>query len=140
MSDDDVFGPIDFLLLEFPDREPTGETAAALVDLVESDTIRLYDLAAIRKDASGIVEGFEISDLGFAAIAGARSGLLSEDDISEAAVAMEPSTVAVLLVYENRWAVPFVRAAHGAGGQVIASARIPATDIMAALDALDASN
>ena len=29
-----VIGPIDFVLLEFPDQKPTGETAAALLDLV----------------------------------------------------------------------------------------------------------
>jgi hypothetical protein len=32
MSDDiDALGPIDFVLLEFPDQDPTGETAAGFV-------------------------------------------------------------------------------------------------------------
>lgn len=142
LTDDDVHGPIDFVLLEFPDQEPTGAAAAALLDLVADDTIRLYDLLAIRKGAGGDVEAIEISELGgdgigFADLAGARSGLLGDDDVTEAAAALEPGTIAVLLVYENRWAVPFVRAALGAGGQMVASARIPAEDVMAALDALE---
>lgn len=142
---DTAMGPVDFVLLEFPDQEPSGETAAALIDLVEAGTIRLYDVLAVRKAADGTVSGFEISDLGsegtgFAVFAGARSGLLGDDDIAEAAAAMSPGTIAVLLVYENAWAAPFVAAARRAGGEMIASARIPAQDIMDALDALDAED
>ena len=142
MNDYDAIGPIDYVLLEFPDQAPSGEPAAALADLIEAGVINLYDIVAIRKDADGNVSGFEIADLGdgttgFAAFAGARSGLLGEDDVDEAASAMEPGTIAVLLIYENAWAAPFVAAAARAGGQMIASARIPAGDIMAMLDELE---
>jgi hypothetical protein len=51
---------------------------------------------------------------------------------------MERGTLAVLIVYENTWAVPFVSAAMESGGQLIAGARIPAQDVMDALDALEA--
>ena len=50
---------------------------------------------------------------------------------------MEPGTSAALIVYENSWAVPFVGAVRAAGGELIASARIPAPDVVAALDALE---
>lgn len=50
---------------------------------------------------------------------------------------MEPGTVAALIVYENLWAAPFVSAVRNSGGELIASARIPATDVIAALDALE---
>jgi hypothetical protein len=139
----DVYGPIDFVLLEFPVDRLTGEAASALLDLVESGTIRLYDLMVIRKDADGSVAALELSDtsladdLGLGRFAGARSGLLGDDDLAEAAAAMEPNTLAALIVYENSWAIPFVRAARNSGGEVIASARIPAQDIMDALEALE---
>ncbi|WP_343994938.1 DUF6325 family protein, partial [Terrabacter terrae] len=74
---------------------------------------------------------------GFAYFSGARSGLLGQDDVGEAAGAMSPGTVAALIVYENTWAAPFVAAARGSGGEVIASARIPATEIMAAIESLE---
>jgi hypothetical protein len=51
---------------------------------------------------------------------------------------MEPGTLAVLIVYENTWAIPFIVAARESGGEVIASARIPAQDLMDAVDALEA--
>jgi len=145
MSDDnsEVIGPIDFVLLEFPDQHPTGEAAAALLSLVDNGTIRLYDITAIRKAADGAVSGFEVAELDgvgttFSVFAGARSGLIGDDDIAEAAAAMEPGTIAVLLVYENTWATPFIGAAHRAGGQLIASARLSAQSIIDRLDALDA--
>lgn len=135
----DAAGPIDFLLLEFPGDQPLDEPAAELLALVDSGQVALYDLVAIRKHVDGAFSGIELSqvDPAFATFEGARSGLLDDDDLATAAAAMEPGTRAVLLVFENRWAAPFVGAALRAGGDVVASARIPATDVMAALDALD---
>lgn len=146
MSATAVHGPIDFVLIEFATDRVTGAAAEALMDLVERGVIRVYDLLVIRKDEDGTFSGVEISDLaadqvgGFNAFAGARSGLLDDDDLRQAADAMKPGTIAALVVYENAWAVPFVAAARDAGGQLIASARIPAQDVMDALDALEASN
>lgn len=140
----DVFGPIDFLLIEFAEENLTGEAGPALLDLVERGIIRLYDLLVIRKGEDGSVETLELTDPtgvgGIAYFAGASTGLLGDDDVREAAEAMVPGTVAALIVYENTWAVPFVAAARNSGGEVIASARIPAADVMAALDALEAND
>jgi len=142
----DVIGPVDFLILEFDPERATGEAAAAMLDLVERGIVRIWDLVIVEKQADGTFAGVDIVDVsaegvgGFAAFSGARSGLLGDDDIAEAANAMEPGTMAALLVYENAWAVPFVRAAMNMDAQVIASARIPADEIMAALDALEAAD
>lgn len=143
----DVHGPIDFVLMEFPRDRLTGEAALALLDLVERGIIRLYDLVVLSKGDDGSFEVLELSASGdnpdgweaFAAFAGARSGLLGDDDLRDAVAAMEPNTVAALVVYENSWAVPFVAAARGSGGEVVASARIPAADVMDTLEALEAA-
>jgi hypothetical protein len=142
----DVNGPIDFLLLEFSSEKMNGEAAAALFELVEQGIIRLYDLLVIRKESDGSVVAVELNDVTadgigeFSVFAGARSGLLGDDDLAEAGSAMEPGTTAALLVYENAWAIPFITAARKADAQVIASARIPADAVMAALDELDAAD
>ena len=136
-------GPIDFVLIEFAGDRPTGPAADALMDLVDQGIVRIYDLLAIRKEHDGSFAGIDITDLsadhigGFTAFAGAQSGLLGDDDVRQAADAMQPGTVAALIVYENAWAIPFVAAARDAGGQLIASARIPAQDVMDALDAAE---
>ncbi len=144
MSDVDVHGPIDFILLEFKDENLDGSIAQEVLALVDAGIVALYDVLIIRKDEDGTFSGVALEDVapdhlgGFAAFAGARSGLIGDEDIAEAASAMEPGTVAALLVYENAWARPFVGAVLRAEGEVIASARIPATVVMEAIEALEA--
>jgi hypothetical protein len=138
-------GPIDFVLIEFSPDRLTGEVAPALQDLVDRGVVRLLDLMVISKADDGTVTSVDFSDTarigpGFAAFTGARSGLISEDDMREAAGAMRAGTVAALLVYENSWAVPFVGAVASSGGELIASARIPAPVVMAVLDALESQS
>jgi hypothetical protein len=132
---------VDFVLIEFQGDRLSGEVAPALVDLVERGIIRLYDLMVVSKAEDGSVEALELKDPAGAAeftyFAGAQSGLLGDDDLHQAAEAMEAGTVAALIVYENTWAVPFVEAAMHSGGELIASARIPAPDIMRALEELE---
>ncbi len=138
-------GPIDYLIVEWPGRQPTGEAMPHLIDLVDRGLIRVLDLAFIVKADDGSVAALEISDLGeeveaFAAFEGASSGLLSDDDISEAGAALEPGTSAALLVFENRWAGPFAAAVRRSGGQLVASGRIPIQAVLAALDAVEAES
>jgi len=144
-TDHDVAGPVDFILLEFENGDHMdGSAAAALLDLVDRGVVTVLDLLVIRKDADGSFSGIEIEDLsadqigGITAFAGARSGLLGDDDLADAANALAPGTVGALIVYENAWARPFVAAAHNAGAQVVASARIPADAVNEALELLDA--
>ena len=137
-------GPIDYLLVEWPGRQPNGEVAPHLVELVDRGLIRILDLAFVAKDEDGTVAGLELSDLGDGAaelevFEGASSGLLSDDDLTEAAAALEPGTSAALLVFENPWAPPFAAAARRSGGQLVASGRIPVEDVLAALDAAEAN-
>lgn len=141
----DVYGPIDYVLIEFPAERLTGAVAPALMDLVDRGVVRLLDLVVISKDADGSVAGVEVTDpagpgAGFEYFAGARSGLLGDEDMRAAAEAMRPGTVAALIVYENAWAVPFVGAVLDSGGELIASARIPAPEVMAALDDLESES
>lgn len=138
----EIHGPIDYVLMEFPKERLTGEAAAALMDLVEQGIIRLYDLVVLSRNEDESFEVLELSEAGlytggFVAFSGARSGILGDDDLREAALAMAPNTVAALVVYENTWAIPFVAAARNSGGDVIASARIPATYVMETLEALE---
>jgi len=140
---EDALGPIDFLLLELDPEHLDGSIAAALMDLVDRGVVSVLDLLVIRKDADGTVVIVDIDGLsadavgGFTLFVGASSGLLGDDDVAEAGHALEPSRTAALLVYENTWARGFVAAATAAGAQLVASARIPATAVNEALDAMD---
>jgi Family of unknown function (DUF6325) len=135
-------GPIDYLLIEWPGRQPTGEVAPHVIDLVDRGLIRVLDFALIAKGDDGSVVALEISDLGdeFAVFEGASSGLLAAEDVEEAAGALEAGTSAALLVFENRWAAPFAAAVRRSGGQLVASGRIPIQAILAALDAAETAS
>jgi len=140
---EDVVGPIDYLAVEFPGAKLKGEALSALLDLVSAGTIRVLDLRVARVDTDGTVTAAEITDLDgdgtldLAVFSGVVSGLIDDDDVAESASLIEPGSAVGLLLYENTWARPFVSALKRADAEVIASGRIPATDVMAALDELD---
>jgi Family of unknown function (DUF6325) len=142
VNDNEIeMGPIDYVLVEWPDRQPDGSALPHLVDLVDRGLIRLLDLVVVVKGEDGSVATAEIADLGdeFAVFEGASSGLIGDEDLTEAAGALEPGTTAALLVYENTWAAPFATAVRRSGGQLVASGRIPVTDVIAALDELESA-
>ena len=137
-------GPIDYLVVEWPGRQPTGAAAPYLLDLVDQGLIRILDLAFIAKGEDGSVVGIDIAEVGnevteFAVFEGASSGLIGDEDIERAAGVLEPGTSAALLVYENTWAAPFATAVRRGGGELVASGRIPVEDLLAALDAAEAN-
>jgi len=143
-TDDIEMGPIDYVLVEWPGKQPDGQIAPHLVDLVDRGLIRILDLAFLAKGEDGTIEALELSDIGGDAaeltiFEGAATGLLDEEDHAEAGAALEPGTSAALLVYENTWAAPFATAVRRSGGQLVASGRIPIEDVLAALDAVEAT-
>jgi hypothetical protein len=134
-------GPIDFVIVEFPAGQSsfTGEIADELVKLVEAGTIRLIDAIVLVKDAAGDVDALELSDLDdlgpLATLEAELAEFLAEEDVADLAAAMDPGSVAGVIVYENVWAAPFAAAARRAGGRLIADGRIHTQAIAAALEA-----
>lgn len=140
-TDVDALGPVDWIVVEFPGSRFKGEIVPVLDDLVERDLIRVLDLLVLKKEPDGTLQAFELSDLDDSEIGGLRSYetelamLLSEDDVNAVAAAIEPGSSAAVLVWENRWAAPFGTAVRRAGGQLVASGRIPVQAILAASEA-----
>jgi hypothetical protein len=135
-------GPVDYLVMEWKADQPvTGEALGLILDLVDRGIIRLLDLAFLAKDEDGTVSAVDLAELGdetAAQFEGASSGLLGQQDLEEAATALEPGTVAGVLVWENTWAAPVAAALRRSGGQLVATGRIPIQDIIDSLDELEA--
>jgi hypothetical protein len=140
-----LVGPIDYLAVEIPGARMQGKAFDALLDLVSRGLIRILDLRVAQIDDDGSVIAAEIADfdgdgtLDLAVFSGVSSGLLGDDDLSEAARLVEPGNAVALLLYENTWAGPFVAALRDTGAELIASGRIPAPDVIALLDELEAA-
>ena len=138
-------GPIDYVVIEWPRQQPVGDAAPLILDAVERGIIRILDVALLAKDSDGTIATLDLGALnggsagGFADFEGASTGLISEDDLEDAAAVLEPGTSAAVLVWENRWAAPIATALRRSGGQLVASGRIPIQGILASLDAAEAA-
>jgi hypothetical protein len=145
MTDEDVdeLGPVDYLVVEFPADKAnfSGEMAAELSALVGRGLVRVLDLLILKKNDDGSVEGFESHEFGddelgeLRALEDELALLLAEEDVESIGAALEPGSVAAVLVYENAWAAPFGAAVRRSGGQLVASGRIPIQALAAALEA-----
>lgn len=143
---DDDLGPVDVAVIAFPAEAPmTGDAIPLFVDLVDRGIIRLLDVRFVIKNPDGTFAGFDARNLGekgfsdFTVFEGASSGLLSDSDLALAADEIEPGAAAVMLVYENRWAAPFIAAVRRNGGVPVAFERISVPDLIDALDAAEAA-
>jgi hypothetical protein len=115
-----------------------GKVRRLVFAFVSLDFIPLEPYFRIARQ-SGAIEAMELSDLDdlgpFQKLEAELAEFLAEDDVEHLAAAMDPGSVAGVLVYENLWAAPFAAAVRRAGGQLIANGRIPAQAIVAALEA-----
>jgi hypothetical protein len=140
----DQMGPVDYFVVGFENERMNGEAFPLLLDLVDRGIIRILDIALMVKADDGSIAAIDLGELdgdaaGFAEFQGASTGLLSQEDLEEAANALQPGTSAAVLMWENRWAAPVAVALRRSGGQLVASGRIEIQAMLAALEALDPS-
>lgn len=141
----DELGPIDFIAIEFPGARITAPGFDQLLSLADQGVIDILDVEFITKDQGGNAGKADAGELGgpdgvdLSAWTGASSGLLDRTDVDEIAAAMQPGSVAAVIVYENRWVLGLVNAWRRDGARLIADGGIPASDVVAALDATEPS-
>ncbi len=146
-TDVDELGPVDYLVVEFPADKAnfSGEMAAELTALVDRGVVRVLDMLILKKELDGSVEGFESHEFGDDELGELRAletdlaMLLAEEDVESIGAAMEPGSVAGVLIWENVWAAPFGAAVRRSGGQLVASGRIPIQALAAAIEADEAT-
>lgn len=138
-------GPVDIVVIGFgADAPRTGDAIPMFVELVDRGIIRVLDVLIVQKEDDGSVAGMELGDLdgdGFADLRvfeGARTGMLGDEDAQTAGDGLEPGETAVLICFENAWAAPFAAAVRRNGGHLLAFQRVPAEDVMDAVEALGA--
>ncbi len=139
--DSSELGPIDYLVLEFPAGRlnVSGAMAAELVTLADAGVIRILDLVVVAKGTDGATDAMEMEDVeGLERLRPLETEIaeiLAEDDVLALAASLSPGTEGAVIVWENAWAAPFADAIRRAGGQFVASGRIPVEAIAASMDA-----
>lgn len=139
ISEDIPLGPVDYVVIEFPEANFTGEGLPILLDLVNRGIIRVLDAAFVKVNDDGSTLSMTVEDLDesggeWQVMAGAASGMLSQDDFDEVGALLAPGAAAAILVYENTWAGPFASAMRRAGGSLVSFGRVSVQDLAAALD------
>ena len=135
-----AFGPVDVIIIGFPGNKFSGRIAPAVMELVDSGTIRVIDLLFVSKDTDGGVTTVEASDLdpetgpSYLAIDVVQPGALGPEDADEVSEDLEPNSSALLIAFENVWAAKVVEACRAADAVVIDQIRIPA-DVVEAVAA-----
>jgi hypothetical protein len=134
-------GPVDVAVILLDGSEFNSDLAPALAELSDSGTVRVIDLAFVRKLADGSVSFAEVGDAdiadAFERVAEAQFDLLSDADLTEIATGLEAGTSALVLVWENSWAGRFAAAVRASHGRLIAQDRIPRENVLRAIAALD---
>lgn len=133
-ADDDRFGPVDYLVVQFPQGEVGRDGFARLLGLVDAGTIRVLDLEFVTNDA-GTVRTVPAAalDIDLADLDGANSGLLDAADLDVVAAEVAPGSVAAVLVYEELSLLPVLRAWEAVGATVVADGPVTVDDLDAAL-------
>jgi len=141
--DDDVLGPISYLIVEFPGSGMTGAGFEELLGLVERGVIRVLDLRFVSRGGDGSIVAVELADLdldgGFdvAVFEGVSAGLLDESDLDDAKEAIAPGSSAGIVIFENRWATGLVQGLRAGGAELVAAGYIPHAELVASLDATE---
>jgi hypothetical protein len=134
-------GPIEIVVLSFPENRFTGEILPELARVVDSGAISIIDGLLIRKNGDGAVDFFEIDQLGdndvsaLADLIHDVGGLISEDDVFELTQSLDPNSSAAILAFEHTWVNPLRDAIVASGGVLIENIRIPgvvADEVLAA--------
>ncbi|MCA9832368.1 MAG: hypothetical protein KC435_00310 [Thermomicrobiales bacterium] len=124
-------GPVDFIMIGFPDSQASPRVAEGIRELEESGTIQVIDLIFVSCNLDGDLRVVELNDLGegeyeaWETVVEDVGHFFSEDDALQLSAGLAPGTSAVLVLYENTWARALTTSVFNAQGSVMLNMRIP---------------
>lgn len=125
-----IMGPVDYLIVRFPENRFSGKIAPELARLEQNGIIRVMDLVFIMKDESGRLVNVEAKDLegevgaAFREVARRTDEWFSDPDIAAFAEDLPKNSSGLLLLIENLWAIRFKEALLDAGAELVGMGRI----------------
>ena len=139
-----TYGPVDFVALEFKGNQFKGEIFPELMKLVGDGVVRVIDIIVVKKDADGTVTHQEIQETDknvlavFDPLKAEINGMIQVEDIEMIGEKLEPNSTAAVLLFENLWAVNFVKAVENANGRAVMHVRIPHEMVVEAMEKIAA--
>lgn len=136
----DELGPVDHLVVEFPNGVTDFDGFAVLLDLAERGVIYVLDLEFVERAVGGEVRVVDLCSLpnpqgvDLSALEGSSTGLLDADDIHAVGRTLQPGGVAAVLVYENLFAEALASALGRSGGRVVSRNSVSVDDLSTAFD------
>ena len=135
-----TLGPVSYTVVAFPGNRFNGNIAPEVEKLVSNGTVRILDLVFVAKDEAGDTISLEFDQMDelipFGELEGEVGGLINVEDLDHVAQGLPEGNSALIIVWEDLWALGFVEAVQEAGGVVIETARIPRVLIESALGEL----
>jgi hypothetical protein len=139
-----TYGPVDFIALEFKGNQFKGEIFPELMNLVNNGIVRVIDIIVVKKDADGNVTHQEIQETDQSVLAvfnplkAEINGMIQVEDIEMIGEKLENNCTAALLMFENLWAVNFVKAVENANGRSVMHVRIPHETVVETMEKIAA--
>jgi hypothetical protein len=140
-----TLGPIEVVVIGFPENNFTGKILPELAKVVENGTVSIVDGVFIRISADGAVDTYEFDEIGadsdvsaLAELVSGPNGLISDEDVAEFTAALEPGTSAAILVFEHTWVKPLRDSIVDAGGVMLERVSVPGAVVEEVLEAVAA--
>lgn len=138
MTDLNLFGPIEYIVVEFPDGKIDPRGFEQILALVDARTIRILDLEFVVKYTDGHATVFDAGELSIdtfdvTVFEGASSGLLDSGDLAVIADDISEGSIAAVLVYEELALLPVIESWTAQGAKIIAEGHLDLDEFAAAL-------
>jgi len=140
-----TYGPVDFVALEFKGNQFKGEIFPEIMNLVNNGVVRIIDMIVVKKDANGTVTHQEMQETDknilavFDPLKAEINGMIQVEDIEMIGEKLEPNCTAAVILFENLWAVKFVKAVENANGRAVMHVRIPHEVVVETMEKITAA-
>ncbi len=127
-----ALGPIEIVVIGFPENRFNGTIVPELQKLVDAGTVSIVDGLFATKDESGSITLAEFGEVGanadaaaLAAVIDRVEGLISDEDVEALISGLDPGSSAAILAFEHTWLKPLQDSIIDSGGVLLDSVRIP---------------
>lgn len=125
-----ALGPLEYAVIGFEGSHFTGEIWPEIRAIQDRGVVRLVDLVFVEKDANGKLSIVEVSNLSneaaraYEAVMANIQGIMTAEDVAEAATCVPPASSAAVILFEHTWAIGLQKAVRRANGRLLSAGMV----------------